>query len=227
MTDNNKPEQSPVPMSAQDAIYAKAAAMDNQDVPLEEWPNKLIAALHHAGFCIVPKELPCGVLGDAAIVGVFDTGNPKHGWDYLLTRVAVKEAPMSEQGSNASEPKAVVPEGAVEAFCRRYRKGWYATASSYASARIRTEEDATRAGLAAALPHLLAANPGAGAQAPKGWRLVPEQPTDEMMGAFASINFTGDEVSGLLSFHGDLGNLIACYREMLAAAPTPEGERQQ
>lgn len=99
MTDTNKPE-----LSAQDAIYEKAAAMDNQDVPLEEWPSSLIVALDHAGFCVVPKELPDGVLGDAAMAGVFDTGNPKHGWDYLLARVAVRGAPTAPAPEGDQQP---------------------------------------------------------------------------------------------------------------------------
>lgn len=70
-----------------DSIYEKAAAMDNQDTPLEEWPGKIIEALMLAGFAVVPITLPCNVLSDAAIAGVFETGNPKHGWDYLLSRV--------------------------------------------------------------------------------------------------------------------------------------------
>lgn len=74
----------------QDAIYEKAAAMDNQDVPLEEWPDKLLDALARAGFAVVPVELPHDVLGRAAIAGVAETGNPKHAWDFLIaaTRAA-------------------------------------------------------------------------------------------------------------------------------------------
>ena len=41
-----------------EALYEAAAAMDNQDVPLEDWPVNLIAALGRAGFVIVPLELP-------------------------------------------------------------------------------------------------------------------------------------------------------------------------
>ena len=74
-------------MNCHDVIYERAAAMDNQDTPLEEWPSKIIEALALAGFAVVPVALPFDVLGDAAIAGVFETGNPKHGWDYLLARV--------------------------------------------------------------------------------------------------------------------------------------------
>ena len=70
-----------------DAIYEAACAMDNQDVPLEEWPGKLVEALARAGYAVVPVALPAYVLGEAAIAGVFETGNPKHGWDYLLAQV--------------------------------------------------------------------------------------------------------------------------------------------
>lgn len=74
-------------MSESQVLYNKAAALDNQDVPLEEWPAELIAALYRAGYAIVPKDLPVDVLGDAAMAGVFETGNPKHGWDYLIARL--------------------------------------------------------------------------------------------------------------------------------------------
>lgn len=76
--------------SAQDTLYENACALDNQDVPLEEWPNSAIRALFKAGFVIVPRNLPFDVLGEAAITGVFETGNPKHGWDYLLNKVQIK-----------------------------------------------------------------------------------------------------------------------------------------
>lgn len=69
------------------AIYEKACALDNQDVPLEEWPEQLITALAKAGYTIVPVVLPPEILGEAAMAGVFETGNPKHGWDYLLNRL--------------------------------------------------------------------------------------------------------------------------------------------
>lgn len=68
-------------------IYDKAAALDNQDVPLEEWPDKLIDALARSGYAIVPVDLPPQLLGDAAIAGVLGTGNPKHCWDFFVGRV--------------------------------------------------------------------------------------------------------------------------------------------
>ena len=37
-----------------ETLYEAACAMDNQDVPLEDWPVKLIAALARAGFAVVP-----------------------------------------------------------------------------------------------------------------------------------------------------------------------------
>ena len=37
-----------------EAIYETACALDSQDVPLEDWPEKLIAALARAGFAVVP-----------------------------------------------------------------------------------------------------------------------------------------------------------------------------
>ena len=73
-----------------EALNEAACAMDTQDVPLEDWPMKLIAALTRAGFAVVPAELPHDVLGRAAIAGVAETGNPKHAWDFLIaaTRAA-------------------------------------------------------------------------------------------------------------------------------------------
>lgn len=43
-------------MKAEDAIYEQACALDNQDVPLEEWPAVLIAALGRAGYRVVRPE---------------------------------------------------------------------------------------------------------------------------------------------------------------------------
>ena len=37
-----------------EVIYKAACALDNQDMPLEDWPVKLIAALARAGFAVVP-----------------------------------------------------------------------------------------------------------------------------------------------------------------------------
>ena len=68
-----------------EAIYETACALDNQDVPLEYWPEKLIAALARAGFAVVPVELPHDALGRAAIAGVAETGNPKNAWEFLIT----------------------------------------------------------------------------------------------------------------------------------------------
>lgn len=76
-------------MSAQNAIYSALTALDNQDAPLEKYPDRLIEALARAGFAVVPVALPHEVLGAAAMHGVAETGNPKHCWDYLLMRVQV------------------------------------------------------------------------------------------------------------------------------------------
>ena len=66
-----------------DAIYEAACAMDNQDVPLEEWPRKIITAMAKAGFAVVPINLPDNALGEAAMM-LDSTGNPKHIWDFLV-----------------------------------------------------------------------------------------------------------------------------------------------
>ena len=73
-----------------EALYEAVCALDNQDVPTEDWPAKLIEALARAGFVVVPVELPHDVLGRAAIAGVAETGNPKHAWDFLIA--ATREA---------------------------------------------------------------------------------------------------------------------------------------
>lgn len=72
--------------TVQDAIYEKACALDNQDVPLEEWANAMIESLTRAGFAIVPVDLPHELLGEAATAGVYGTGNPKHCWDFLVLK---------------------------------------------------------------------------------------------------------------------------------------------
>lgn len=72
--------------TVQEAIYEKACALDNQDVPLEEWANEMIKALTRAGFAIVPVDLPHELLGEAVIAGVHGTGNPKHCWDFLVSK---------------------------------------------------------------------------------------------------------------------------------------------
>ena len=51
-----------------DAIYEVACAMDNQDVPLEDWPRKIIDALSKAGYAVVPKAIPDSLLGEAAMM---------------------------------------------------------------------------------------------------------------------------------------------------------------
>ena len=78
-----------------EALYEAACSMDNQDVPLEDWPMRLIAALTRAGFAVVPAELPHDVLGRAAIAGVAETGNPKHAWEFLIDACAAADAEIA------------------------------------------------------------------------------------------------------------------------------------
>lgn len=78
---------------AQEAMYAEMAAMDNQDEPLENYSDRLVGALYRAGFVITPVVLPTDALGEAAVSGVADTGNPKHVWDFLIPRVMAKPLP--------------------------------------------------------------------------------------------------------------------------------------
>lgn len=89
MNDNETPQHS----TAQEAMYAEMAAMDNQDEPLENYSDRLVGALYRAGFAIIPVVLPADALGEAAVSGAASTGNPKHLWDFLILRVMVKPLP--------------------------------------------------------------------------------------------------------------------------------------
>ena len=60
-----------------EAIYEAACALDNQDVPLEDWPVKLIAALARAGFAVVPVELPYDALAPGCDCRCSRNGEPK------------------------------------------------------------------------------------------------------------------------------------------------------
>lgn len=69
-----------------DALYDKFAALDDGDRPLEEYPPAVVQVLLRAGYAIVPVTLPPEVLGKAAM---FDTGNPKDTWDFILRSVCL------------------------------------------------------------------------------------------------------------------------------------------
>lgn len=90
------PDTNPAPL---DAMYDRFAAMNNQDIALEEYPQAAVDALARAGWAVVPCALPYEVLGEAAQARVFETGNPMHGWDYLLARVRLyPAAPKPAEG---------------------------------------------------------------------------------------------------------------------------------
>jgi hypothetical protein len=74
-------------------VYDHLEAMDNQDVPLAEIPQRIVDALAGAGWAVVPCALPFAVLGTAAMMA--ETGNPKFTWDYLIgqTRIYPRTAP--------------------------------------------------------------------------------------------------------------------------------------
>lgn len=74
---------------AMQVMYDKMVAMDDQDIALEEYPEKILRELAKNGFVIVPIYIPFEILGEAAMSGVCDLGNPNLVWDYLLTRVQV------------------------------------------------------------------------------------------------------------------------------------------
>jgi hypothetical protein len=63
-----------------------------------------VDALARAGHAVVPCALPEEVLGRAAIEGVFETGNPRHGWDVLVARTRL--------GPGAAVPRVIVLTGA-------------------------------------------------------------------------------------------------------------------
>lgn len=91
-----------------DAMAAAFSAMDNSDTALEEWPQRAIDALAFAGWAVVPYALPYEVLGEAGISGVFETGNPKHGWDWLVAKTRI-----GPHGPPAATPQPPKPAGAV------------------------------------------------------------------------------------------------------------------
>jgi hypothetical protein len=84
-----------------DAMAAAFSAMDNSDTELEEWPQRAIDALAFAGWAVVPYALPYTVLGEAGISGVFETGNPKHGWDWLVAKTRIGPHGPPEAGAVA------------------------------------------------------------------------------------------------------------------------------
>ncbi len=55
---------------------------------IEAWNTRVAVS---DGMALVPRNLPNEILGKAAIAGVFETGNPKHGWDFILAELAKAE----------------------------------------------------------------------------------------------------------------------------------------
>lgn len=80
-----------------DAIYAALEALDNNDESLSCYPQAVVDALAAVGYAVVPCELPPVKLADAQASGVFETGNPKHGWDTLIAQTRI--------GANALNPE--------------------------------------------------------------------------------------------------------------------------
>lgn len=56
------------------------------DLEVENLATKIINLLYKNEIYLVPSRLNYSTLGEAAIAGVFETGNPVHGWDYLVTK---------------------------------------------------------------------------------------------------------------------------------------------
>lgn len=73
-----------------ECLSAAFAAMDQNDTELESWPQRAVDALACAGWAVVPCALPFAVLGEAGASGVFETGNPKHGWDFLVAKTRIR-----------------------------------------------------------------------------------------------------------------------------------------
>jgi hypothetical protein len=112
-------------MNAHEAIYAALAALDNQDAPLERYPDRVIEALARAGFAVVPVELPPEVLGAAAMHGVAETGNPKHCWDYLLPKVRTGPAGVRDRVTPAHTcANAGTSAGACKTHCGDKERCW-------------------------------------------------------------------------------------------------------
>jgi hypothetical protein len=68
----------------------------------------------------------------------------------------------------------------------------------------------------------LAPTPPASEGEPVGWKLVPVEPTGEMIGQGGVASFKSDMATGL----NERAGLIAAYRAMLDAAPTPPASVQ-
>lgn len=60
----------------------------------------------------------------------------------------------------------------------------------------------------------------AGGGVPEGWKLVPVEPTPEMIGSGGLASFKSDMATGLNVREG----LISAYKAMLAASPTAPAE---
>jgi hypothetical protein len=109
-----------------------------------------------------------------------------------------------------SEQSQVVPEGAVEAGLK--------AAASDSDARLPRYKVVEKI-LAAALPHLLAANPaqavGAQVGVPDGWRLAPTMATEEMI-------LEAHHNSGVYGLDDE--SVADIWEAMLSAAPKPAAE---
>lgn len=81
-----------------DALYAALEALDHNDIELEKYPQAMIDALAAVGYAVVPCGLPFEVLGEAQAKGMFETGNPKHGWDWLLMQTRIGADALNPDG---------------------------------------------------------------------------------------------------------------------------------
>lgn len=101
-------------------VYDHLEAMDNQDTPLTEIPQRIVDALAGAGWAVVPRALPFAVLGEAGMM--LETGNPKFMWDFLIakTRIYPRCAPDASIAAAymTPSPSATVTEAMVYAAVR-------------------------------------------------------------------------------------------------------------
>lgn len=124
-------------------VYDHLCAMDNGDLPLEAYPQKVVDSLAGAGWAVVPCALPFAVLGEAGMM--LETGNPKFMWDFLLTKTRIypRCAPdASIAACYLASPVSSAP-GVTEEMVERALGAWFDTvveevAGDKNSARMRS-----------------------------------------------------------------------------------------
>lgn len=94
-------------------VYDHFAAMDNQDAPLEAYPQRMVDTLAGAGWAVVPCGLPFELLGSEKTALMMGSGNPKFVWDWLVahSRIYPHTAPDASIAACYMKPTpATVPD---------------------------------------------------------------------------------------------------------------------